>query len=84
MWIEQLKIAIIQKDAELLSKLLDDIPSFKTKEEMEQAAYLLQEAVNIVVSLRDDVASSMLQIKKNLDFLKSTQQSNEIQFDIIS
>lgn len=84
MWIEQLKIAIIQKDAEPLSKLLDDIPSFKTKEEMEQAAYLLQEAANVVIFLRDDVASSMLQIKKNLDFLKSTQQSNEIQFDITS
>ena len=84
MWIEQLKIAIIQKDVELLSKLLDDIPSFKTKEEMEQAAYLLQEAVNVVLSLRDDVASSMLQIKKNLDFLKSTEHKQTAKFDVKS
>ena len=84
MWIEQLKIAIIQKDVELLSKLLDDIPSLKTKEEMEQAAYLLEEAANVVIFLRDDVASSMLQIKKNLDFLNSAEANKTAKFDITS
>lgn len=84
MWLNQLKIAIVQKDTERLNALLDDIPSLKETDEIESAIYLLQEATNLVQQLKEETASSMVQIKKNINFLESTQNQTANKLDITS
>ncbi len=84
MWLNQLKIAIVQKDMQLLDSLLSDIPTFVDTKEIESASYLLKEASAMVSSLKDETASSMIQIKKNVDFLRSTQSKNKNTLDISS
>ena len=69
MWLTNLKIAILEKNTQQLSELLDDIPKLETKEEMEQAVYLLREASELLHTLKDATGSSMIKIKKKPLFL---------------
>ena len=84
MWLKDLKIAVIQKDTKSLDKLLDDIPTLKDSKEIEEALYLLKEATKIVLTLKNETAISMQQMKKNIDFLQSTTTDKAPKFDIIS
>ncbi|HFB54173.1 MAG TPA: hypothetical protein ENJ67_05505 [Sulfurimonas autotrophica] len=84
MWLNQLKIAIVQKDMELLDSLLGDIPQLQDEKEIESALCLLQEAAALMQSLKDETTSSMKQIKKNLDFLNSAEANKTAKFDITS
>ena len=84
MWLTKLKVAIVEKDTQALSKLMNNLPKLATKEEMTEAVYLIREAAELVYTLQDETSSSMKQIKKNLHFLKSTQESKSNTLDIKS
>ena len=84
MWLNQLKIAIIENNINNLDKLLDDIPTLSDAAEIEEAIYLLREASELVYTLQDKTKSSMTQIKKNIDFLNSATANQTSKFDIIS
>ncbi|MBU0720397.1 hypothetical protein KJ877_03580 [bacterium] len=84
MWLTKLKIAIIEKNTDALNKLLEDIPELSGANETQEAIYLLREAAELVHGLQDDTANSMKQIKKNLQFLRSTESRSSSKFDIRS
>ncbi len=84
MWLTKLKIAIVEKNIDLLDILMDDIPSLKKKEDIEQALYLLKEANRLVQELKNETSLSMKKIKTNIDFLKSTQAPVRNKLDIKS
>jgi threonyl-tRNA synthetase len=84
MWLNKLKIAIVEKNFKLLEELLEDIPSLSEPKEIEQAIYLLKEATTIVDHLKDETQTSMIQIKKNIDFLNSARADRKSKFDITS
>lgn len=84
MWLDRLKIAISQKDTELLGSLLEDIPQLSTQKELDSAIVLLDQAREIVQDLKDGAAKSMQQIKKNKEFLESTAEKQSNRFDITS
>jgi len=83
-WLNQLKVAVVQRDTELLSSLLDDIPTLEDAQDIETALYLLQEATTIMQQLKDETAVSMKQIKKNIDYLNSSIADQKSQFDVTS
>jgi hypothetical protein len=84
MWLTKLKIAIVEKDVDKLSKLMDDLPKLESTEEMTEAVYLIREAAELVYTLKDNASASMKQIKKNLNFLESTQSLQVNKLDIKS
>lgn len=84
MWLNKLKIAIVEKNPNALSKLLDDIPQLQSPKEIEEAIYLLKEATALMNSLKDETKASMKQVKKNLDFLRSTDIPTSKKLDIKS
>lgn len=84
MWLKQLKIAVSQKDIELLDSLLSDIPNLTEKEELDSAIVLLAQAKEIIQNLQNETSASMKQIKKNLEFLNSTQIDKPHRLDIKS
>ena len=84
MWLNKLKIAIIEKNVKSLNKLLDDIPQLENPNEIEEAIYLLREASELLHSLKDDTQGAMIQMKKNIDFMKSTQEQPAAKLDITS
>jgi len=84
MWLNKLKVAVVQKDVELLETLLDDLPELQDSKEIEEVLYLLKEAVQIIQQLKDETATSMQQMKKNIVFLNSTTANKTAKFDITS
>lgn len=84
MWLTKLKIAIIEKNADALNGLMDDVPQLKDKKEIEEAIYLLKEADRLIHTLKDATSASMKQIKKNLDFLRSNDIPISKKLDIRS
>lgn len=82
MWLSKLKIAIIEKDINTLDLLMDDIPTLSDADDIEQAIYLLKEAVDLISNLKDSTSTSMKKMKKNIDFLKSTEHKISNRLDI--
>lgn len=84
MWLKKFKIALIEKNLDNLSKLMKDVPQLQTKEEIEEALYLLKSANELVSGMKKETEASMIQVKKSKDFLKSTQAPRKNKFDIKS
>ncbi len=84
MWLTKIKIAIVEKNIDSLNSLLDETPKFEKIEDMEEAKYLLKEATELVYKLQDETSASMKQIKKNIDFLRSTEAPKANGLDIKS
>lgn len=84
MWLNDLKIAIIEKDTQKIEALIDKMPIFEHLEGMQEAQYLLREALILLHTLKDETAKSMQQIKKNLNFLRSTESGVKNKLDIKS
>ena len=83
-WLTKLKIAIVEKNTDTIGSLLDKTPDFKDTDEIKEVMYLLKEALELLYSLRDETAKCMGQLKKNTDFLNSTQPTNKNTLDISS
>ena len=86
MWVTKLKLAIVEKNTEAMDELLSSMPSFEEKEkkEIEEAMFLLREALILVHTLQDETASSMKLIKQNIKFLKVNQENPKSSLNIIS
>ena len=84
MWLNKLQIAIIEKDTDKLEELLETLPEFDNIEQMQKASYLLKAAQELLFTLKDEASLSMKQIKKNLEFLNSTQSKPTSKLDIKS
>jgi len=84
MWLKQLKLAVVQRDVELLSSLLEDVPALADAKDIKTAIYLLKEAADIMQTLKEETKASMVQMKKNMDFLNATTANKTAKFDITS
>jgi len=84
MWLNKLKVAIIQKDADAISTLLDETPPFENIDEMQEALYLMRESLELLYTLQDETKNSMKQIRKNLDFLQSSLADSKPRLNIKS
>ena len=84
MWLTKLKIAIVQKDTKILNSLMENLPQFDKQKDTQSAIILLQEATSLIEELQSDIQTSMIQMKKNINFLQSTQAPTTGGFDITS
>ena len=84
MWLSKFKIAIIEKNTEQIDTLLEELPSFKTEDEMKEAQYLMKEAAVLLLHLKNQTQDTMQRVQKNLSFLKSTQTNDSSALDIKS
>lgn len=81
-WLKQFKIALIQEDSDTLSQLLESMPQFQNLQETEEASYLLVQASELMNRLKNETAMTMKQLKKNIDYMKSTETSQNNKLDI--
>jgi hypothetical protein len=71
-WLNKLKVAVVTKDVPLLDELLSSLPDELEDEERVQVLYLLKEGAKMISALQENTLTTMVQIKKNLDFLNSS------------
>ena len=84
MWLNELKIALIEKNIDKINSLMDNLPQLEEKQDVTTAIYLIKEATTLVTGLRDETKASMVQMKKNIDFLNSATANKTSRFDITS
>ena len=84
MWLNRLKIALIEKNTDAIDTLLDETPDLKDVEEMKEASYILREVAVLLHELQDETAKNMKQLKKHIDFMGSTQAPRVSRLDIKS
>jgi hypothetical protein len=72
MWLRQFKIALVQRDSDTINTLLDEMPKFTEVSQMKEAQFLLTQASDFISELQDETAHSMAQLKKNSNYLRST------------
>ena len=82
MWIKRLQIAIIEKNAEAIDTLMGETPEFENTRDIETAMYLLREALELIYTLKDETAVTIKQLKKNINFLASTQTQTHNKLDV--
>lgn len=84
MWLNNLQIAIIEKNTQALSELIDNMPKFDNLKDMQTASYLLREAAELIYTLQDETKITMKKMKKNIKFLESTQAKPTNKLDLKS
>jgi len=84
MWLKEFKIALIETNIDKLMTLMESVPELENSQEIDEAIHLIKAATTLVESLRDETKSSMIQMKKNIDFMKSTQAPLTGSLDITS
>ena len=84
MWLNSLKIALLEQDTKKLDSLVDNLPHLEKEEDITTAIYLLKEATSLMERLKDETQSSMVHIQKNINFLQSIQSPLKRSFDITS
>lgn len=84
MWLQEFKIALIEEDTQKLAELSDADLQFETVEEVQEAMLLIQQADKLFNRLKNETALAMKQLKKNIDFLKSTEAPITSTLDITS
>jgi hypothetical protein len=82
MWLNDLEIAIIERDAEKIGALMDVTPKFANAKEIEKGQYLLAEAAKVIYELKEETSGVMQKLKKNIDFLKSTSEKKNSRLDV--
>ncbi|HZF70536.1 hypothetical protein [Sulfuricurvum sp.] len=73
MWLTKLKTALVLEEIDQISSLLDEMPSFTSLAEMEEANYLLSQTKTLIERNKIETAHTLQQLKNTIDFLKSTQ-----------
>lgn len=84
MWLQELKIAVIQADVDLINALIKKIPVLKDENEIDEAKTLVNEALSLLVSLQEETKKSMQKIQKNINFLKATEVRPTSSLDVSS
>ncbi|MEA2111854.1 MAG: hypothetical protein U9P71_07385 [Campylobacterota bacterium] len=82
MWLQQFKIALAQQNSDSISKLLDEIPTFKSTSQMKEAQYLLAQALELISQFKDETAQTLSQIKQNRDYFASMNTSKSSKLDV--
>lgn len=75
MWLNELKKAIILNDYETINSLINSTPQFDSLHQMEEASYLILNAIALMQNERSATLQSLKQLKSTIEFLKATQNS---------
>jgi hypothetical protein len=73
MWLNQLKAALVLGQLDRIASLINEMPTFNTLEEMEQATYLLQNVKTFLEAGKAETSQTLQQLKNTINFLQSTQ-----------
>ncbi len=82
MWLNKFKLAIATKDGDKINNLISQIPSFSNLDEANQALFLVKEATVVIENLQNETSAQLRHLKKHIEFLDSTHESQATNLDI--
>ncbi len=82
MWLTKFKTALVLEEIDKLATLLDEMPQFSSLQEMEEAAYLLRQATELLMRNKHETALTLKHLKNTLEFLKTAQSPSNSALNI--
>jgi len=70
-WLNQFKIAIIDKDIQKMSELNSLMPKFETIEQIYEAQAYIKQAIQLITNQQSKLSENMAKIQKTKKFLNS-------------
>lgn len=70
-WTKALKLALLEENDERLEALIEELPQLDSLEQMNEAAFMMQEVHNYLSAKKEDYASKLIKIKKQKAFLNA-------------
>ena len=68
-WLDNIQIAMIEKEFETLVSLCENLPEFQNVQELEEASRLIHESITLLRKEQKACHESMMKIRKNSAFL---------------
>ena len=84
MWRDEFKAALITEDLQKLSDLLDRTDELQEITKVQEASFLIAEALRIFEAKKEEVRKKLEKIKKNIDFVESMDRAGAAKLDIKS
>jgi len=81
LWLKAFKIAIAERNIEKIDELIQSTPEFESIQSMKEALYLIKEASTLIKESQNDILKTKHKLKKNIDFMQSTQTNRNSRFD---
>lgn len=75
MWLKKFKIALLTEEIETISSLIDEMPLFESRDEIEEAAFLIMQCQSLIEAKKNETSRLMKQIKQTKEFLDSSKTS---------
>jgi len=73
-WLEDFKIAIIEKDFTNIEKLLEQMPEIKSINDLRTSVALINEAKKLLAQEQNILRENMEKVKKSKQFLSQTAE----------
>ena len=80
-WLRDFKIALIESDFKRMGALQSSIPIFESKEEMQEAQALIEQAITRFKAENDKTKAAMEQMRKAIRFQQSNLGRGRSKFD---
>jgi len=78
LWLNKVKIALIEEEYETLSSLCQEMPSFEDIQQMHEANALIQEAILSLKNEQQKTQETMQKLKKNAHFLSTEKKKSRL------
>ena len=78
LWLDAIKIAIIEEQYEHLALLCEEIPPLATNQEIEKAQILITQALSTIKLEQHAMQETMTKIKKNAAFLSQEKKKSRL------
>ena len=75
-------LTLLQIDT--IEKLMENLPQLESKEELDSALTLIEEAKKLVLTFQTETKESMDQIQNNIKYLNATHTQSNTKIDIKS
>ncbi|MCF6172717.1 MAG: hypothetical protein L3J44_02890 [Campylobacteraceae bacterium] len=71
LWINDLKVAIIEEDTKSIANLTKNLPDFTILDEAQEALSLVKTAIDLIDKKKQEALETMKKIKQTKNFLSS-------------
>lgn len=83
MWLNEFKIALVEKNIKKIDSLIIAMPQFKTISEMEEAFYLFKNAEKLLKTAQNETRITMKKLKNSIAFIKVSDVKKVSNIDIV-
>ncbi|MDA3967813.1 hypothetical protein [Helicobacter sp. WB40] len=77
-WLNELKVAFLNKNDNKINELLDNLPTLKTRDEMFEALAIFEEITSYAKEEKNKLTNEMRKLKQTKQFLPKQETSHRL------